>query len=100
MSQASTHIADDTISLARLQRTLILCAKVVLSLQEAAEWCDMSPRSFANRYRADGIPARKQGQKLYFLKEDLDKWMLSGELTDTAKDRQMADDVLRKIGVK
>ena len=88
-----------TVSLDTLQRALILCAKPVLSLREAAEWMDMSPRSFGAFYRSHGIPARKHGQKLFFLNADLERWMMAGEMTTGAAAKEIAESVLDSIGI-
>lgn len=97
----TTPSATTTISMSDLRHAMLLCAKDVLTLEEAAEWCGMKKTAFGNWYRRVGIPAYKHSSKIiFFKKQDLDDWKLTGTPTAGAEAREMAEEVLRNITVK
>lgn len=77
-----------------LSRSILICGKDWLTLEEAAIWIGKSVRSLRDSYPEMGITPRKRGQKLYFSKADLDTWMASGEVTGKSEVREIADQIL------
>ncbi len=61
----------------RIEEYSRIAAKNVLTIREASVILDMTPQGIRQKVREHEIPAYKPNQnRLYFLKEDLERWML------------------------
>lgn len=85
------------VSITELQQTLLLCAKEVLTLKEAAVWCGLSVRTLRDRYTEMGITPSKRGQTLYFRKMELERWMTSGDKPAKAEAHEIASEIINNF---
>ena len=65
----------------QLMEEQVIISKKILNLEEASKFLGISKSDLYKRTSSNGIPFHKpSGKLIYFLREDLESWMLSNRI--------------------
>lgn len=75
------NIFNELIEIRQLLTEQVLHQKKILNLEEASHFLGISKSDLYKRTSSNGIPFHKpSGKLIYFLREDLENWMLSNRI--------------------
>ena len=72
----------------------------VMSVEQLANLIDLSKSHIYKKTSAREIPHYKRGKKLYFSKQEIDKWILKNRIETTDEIDQLATDYRMKNQLK
>ncbi len=75
------NIFNELVEIRQLLTEQVLHQKKILNLDEASKFLGISKSDLYKRTSSNGIPFHKpSGKLIYFLREDLESWMLSNRI--------------------
>ena len=72
----------------------------VMSVEQLANYIDLSKSHIYKKTSTREIPHYKRGKKLYFSKQEIDKWILKNRIETTDEIDQLATDYRMKNKIK
>jgi len=75
-------------------------APEILNVEEAADFLNLAMATVYDKTSKNVIPHKKKGNKLYFIRAELEKWVMSGEVKTETEYEEIARDFVMRNPLK